>query len=42
LAKLEVDFNEPQALITYSTADGVQQRAVGIPIPGTSGASKAL
>jgi sucrose phosphorylase len=33
LAKLEVDFNEPQALITYSTADGVQQRAVEILVP---------
>jgi sucrose phosphorylase len=42
LAKLEVDFNEPQALITYSTPDGVQQWAVGIPIPRTSRASKAL
>lgn len=39
-ARLEVDFNEAHALITYSTADGVQQRAVGIPIPRTS--SKAL
>lgn len=42
LAKLEVDFNEPQARITYSTADGVQQRAVGIPISRTSSASKDL
>ena len=42
LAKLEVDFNEPQALITYSTADGVQRRAVGTPTPRTSSASKAL
>lgn len=33
LAKLEVDFNEPQALITYSTADGVQRLAVGILVP---------
>ena len=42
LAKLEVDFNEPQALITYSTADGVQRRAVGTSIPKISNASKAL
>ena len=41
LAKLEVDFSEPQALITYSTAEGVQQRAVGIPISRTSSGSKA-
>ena len=33
LAKLEVDFSEPHALITYSTADGVQQRALGILAP---------
>ncbi len=33
LARLEVDFNEPHALITYSTADGAQRLAVGIPVP---------
>jgi sucrose phosphorylase len=42
LAKLEVDFSEPQALITYSTADGIQQRAVGILAPRTSSVNKAL
>ncbi|HEV3481513.1 MAG TPA: sucrose phosphorylase [Candidatus Acidoferrales bacterium] len=42
LAKLEVDFKKPQALITYSTADGVQQRAVGIQFSNTGSASKAL
>jgi sucrose phosphorylase len=30
LAKLDVDFAEPGALITYSTPEGIQQRAVGI------------
>lgn len=42
LAKLEVDFKEPHALITYSTADGVEQRAAGIQFPRTSSGSKAL
>ena len=40
LAKLEVDFNKPQALITHSSADGIQQREVGIPIPKVGSASK--
>ena len=42
LAKLEVDFTKPQALITYSTADGVQQRSVGTQVSKDSTASKAL
>lgn len=32
-AKLEVDFNEPEALITYSTADGLRRLTVGILVP---------
>lgn len=42
LARLEVNFKELQALITYSTADVVQQRAVGIQVSKDSIASKAL
>ena len=42
LAKLEVNFKEPQAQITYSTANGVQQRTVGIPVSKDTSASKAL
>lgn len=40
-AKLEVDFKKPQALITYSAAEGVQQRPVGITVSRDTIASKA-